>query len=140
MSKLEDKTVEIMDKAMIGAEKLTEKMAELAVQYGPDVVNAGLSVAQYQATQQLIYGTLMCTASLGVMYAAYWLLGYCKRLNEEKGQHEPREIFSVVSGLYFGLGLVLMAWGGVKLFNIWNWVGIFEPKLWIAHRILEKAL
>jgi hypothetical protein len=140
MSKLEDKTVEIMDKAMIGAEKLTEKMAELAVQYGPDVVNAGLEVARFTAIGNLI-GGLGWAVFTGVLVKTglHWAKK-AKQWNDEEGDNPV--VFAY--GMGAGCAVIGAIPAGLSalwpIFTVWNWVGIFEPKLWIAHRILEKAL
>jgi hypothetical protein len=161
MSKLEDKTVEIMDKAMIGAEKLTEKMAELAVQYGPDVVNAAVEVARIEAASGLIRPFFLFAFSAPIsVYAIKKMIGLDAKIAKfkevknshrypllEGDQHAEKVLgypnpsgsmlfYSVVLGLSIGFATV----NGYALTHIWNWVGIFEPKLWIAHRILEKAL
>lgn len=134
MSKIEDKAVDIMDKAMVGAEKLSEKLAQLAEQYGPDVVDAGLAVARVTAAQKLLYGLIAVIGST----AFFWIARYLVR----KVRDENWDEFFGIGGIFISgaLGLFFAIGGLIDLLSIWNWVGVFEPKLWIAHRILEKAL
>ena len=151
MSNLEDKAVDIMDKAMIGAEKLSAKLAELATQYGPDVVDAALQVARFKAAGELLAGTVS-------FVIAYNLAKFSKRMfsaaakrrdefNKEKTSSyytakkdisEFEEFFAGVASALLAVFLTIPTI--ITYGSIWNWVGIIEPKLWIANRILEKAL
>jgi hypothetical protein len=161
MSKLEDKAVYIMDKAMVGAEKLTEKLAELAVQYGPDVVNAAIEVARIEALSGLVrplvaLGICLPLFIISVKRAAVSITKQ-NRWDELRDSHT----YPVLEGgkhatktLGYGpQNVAVLLWcatasatGTISCFaayglsSVWNWVGVIEPKLWIAHRILEKAL
>lgn len=134
MSKIEDKAVDIMDKAMVGAERLTEKLAELAAQYGPDVVNAAIEVARITALRPIIGGAVCAVVS-------YVLLRFSiKAFQTAKADDWDNPVYIVGCGFS---GIISSGFGtaaAIYLFDVWNWVGVFEPKLWIAHRILEKAL
>lgn len=152
MSKIEDKAVDIMDKAMVGAEKLTEKLAELAQQYGPDVVNAGIEVARLTAAGSLLQAIGWALA--GAALSAISVRLYRRAVKRDEEMRAAKEFaapaFSLTdywslerkipSGLFAGAAAFAFVCTGTRLFNIWNWVGVVEPKLWIAHRILEKAL
>lgn len=140
MSKIEDKAVDIMDKAMVGAEKLTEKLAQLAEQYGPDVVNAGIEVARFTAAGKLLSGVGYAIVGWALYKTSMWLFAKAKAWAEEDEGH-PFAIFSGVGGGVVFLGVIAAFYSALApFFSIWNWVGLIEPKLWIAHRILEKAL
>lgn len=157
MSKLEDKAVEVIDKSMIGVERLTEKMAELAAQYGPDVVDAGMQVVRLNAIQSqlvnVVFGVPATIAAIVYIRKAIklwqqshaWDACYFGSLHNRKetssimGYDDP-EGAAWAASIVGGISSVISIASIYCFLNIWNWVGIVEPKLWIAHRILEKAL
>ncbi len=37
-------------------------------------------------------------------------------------------------------GVIVLCFGFGYLSNIWNWVGIFRPDLWLLHEAINKAI
>jgi hypothetical protein len=158
MSKTDEAAAKAIDKASQAADQIAAKMAELAQQYGPDVVNAAVEVARISAIQSLVPPVI----ALALMWTvAIVLFRFSRNLAEKYnkwralyeneretrasvtaklGYPEPDEILSNVT-LTASLGLGFLSIFPIyAITNVWAWVGIFEPKLYIAHRVLEKLL
>ena len=140
MSKLENKAVEVMDKAMDGVDKLTVMLGEVAERYGPEVVDAALNVARVSAGAALVYAAV----GVGLIYSLFRIgipLTYKYRASLSKKNRSEEEFwFPVIviwiPVLFITAGVSLGALRMLQIFNVWNWVGLIEPKLWIAQKVL----
>ena len=99
---------------------------ELAKQYAPDVVNAGLTVVQISAFSEIVIGVVLLAVSIGGFFAARWVW---KKTDDE-----------FCAGLAGAAALGAGIASGVHLLSVWTWVGIFNPKLYIAYKLFEKVL
>lgn len=127
--KLEDKAVEILDKADVAISTFADKLGELAKQYGPEVADAAFALARIDAISTLLTPFLclvLCSAALRWAWKPAWEWS-------DKDKYGDRE-FAVFMGLcVLGVGVLTSFF---MLADVWAWVGIFEPKLWLAKRVL----
>lgn len=114
----------------------------LGEKYGPEVVEAGLAVVRINGAGNLLTGA--------TCVAVCWLLFRLGRPIYTAGAKASAEYWkpSTPAGAPDGsgrmvLGLGLMVAGGaagvvafISLVNVWNYVAMFEPKLWVAKRLL----
>ena len=126
MADLEQKTVEILD-----------KLDALATQYTPEVVDGAIAAVQVTGVGNIIWGL----AGAVCAYLCWWLsrnfTQYARKKKQEDGYMSDWELGIAIgfgAGIFF-TGLMAML-SVVYLFDIWNWVAIFNPKLALAHRIL----
>jgi H+/Cl- antiporter ClcA len=130
---LENKAVEILGDSQEAIKAFADKLGNLAEQYSPEVVDAALAMARIDAIQTLVPG-VVCGA---IGYALYRVLKKAwPWIGEELRKHGPDP--SAMVTLIFGgggVGALILA-AVLQLANVWAWVGIFEPKLWVAKRIL----
>lgn len=131
-NKVEDKAIELMDKAADGVEALTVKLAEIGAQYGPEVVDAGLAVARLTAGAELFWGLWLLVLGLVSLYILK--RGYKECKDYEGEVWDSPMPFLVIIPTFVSASTIFPAL--FRFANIWNWVGVVEPKLWIAHRIL----
>lgn len=125
---LEDSAAKALDKITAGADVLTAKLGELATQYGPDVVDAALMVARVEAGQFLIFGVVALVIS-----AVFFPIAR-RAQKSDPSWNTPKACF------FWILTLTPLAASAKHLLDVWNWVGLFEPKLWIARRLLDGVL
>ena len=105
-------------------------------------MNAGLEVARFTAAQQVVYGVV--TAVIGGAGIAYGLHFIPEGIRvgrvwsrPETSYREPDGSWQVVTGTFgLGIGTAASIFSAFHIIDVWAWVGIFEPKLWIAHKIL----
>lgn len=105
-------------------------LESITKQYAPDVIDAALSVVRMQGAQRLVHGVALVVCAI----ACGWIT---RKLWAASDGDDPEKIalmiFCVVGGVFSAiLGLA-------RLLDIWTWVAIFEPKLYIAHALIEKA-
>lgn len=108
------------------------KLGELATQHGPQAVDLAAQVVQVDAAGGLVIGTACLLAAVIGGRKAIKVLraGY----DEEWGDGPL-----IVGGI---VGCVVAAlvgiFGAACLLDIWNWVGVFNPKLALAHEVFVK--
>lgn len=142
---IENKAVEILDKSQAAVGLFADKLGEMAKQYGPDVADAALQMARVDAAQGLVYGTLCGLAAITCAYYGRWFWKTSRaahnyyqltstpvsdRSCEVSGNFSTLSTLSALMGIGFTIAAIAL------LSDIWRWVGIFEPKLWLAKRIL----
>jgi hypothetical protein len=130
---------------MLSMESFTEKLGAKALEYlnglealtakyAPDVVDAALTVVQINGAQRLLTGALCAILALITVWAFFkWLMP--RLMNSDA---DPVWIFFGV--LTTGAFIVAGVKAAHNLLDIWNWVAVIEPKLYIAYKIFEKAL
>jgi len=122
MSAIEEKTVAVLD-----------KLDALATQYTPDVVNGAVTAVKVTAVSNLVWGAIGLACFFAIWWMARRTLAYyrCKE-NFNDGD--------VVLSTCAGIGLIICGIFALttafSLFETWNWVAIFNPKLALAHQIL----
>lgn len=157
---LETSAAAALDKLSSAADALAAKLGTLAEKYGPEVVDAGLAVVQLGGIQNVAIG--LCASVVAAVAALKtvrkvrehlseddawktWRADYDHYLHTERTDRpaKPRNAKvrngDAAFGWFMGGGLVTAcstAAAAVHLLNLWNWVAIFAPKLWIAHRLL----
>lgn len=112
-----------------------------ATEHGDLAVETALSVARVTAASTLVDGAvgiaLFCiAAALFWKFAAPWV-------KQSWDMYDGGDKM-MLGGV--GYGMAALAFGVVgtilalNIFSVWAWVGLFEPKLYIAKQILDKVL
>jgi len=136
MSTLEDKAVSMLDGIGQMAAEVVDRFTQLAQQYGQAVVDMGLAVVRVEAASHLLVGLLFTV--LGVVCLVKGTVPAWKAFRNNLEADHPGWFFlgcvCSVPTVVFGV------LGFNRLFELWNWVGLVYPELWIAHRILEGLM
>lgn len=114
---IEEKVVEILAQL----QGLAEPAAELAI-----------SAARVDAASGLAYG--FCWALLLVPVGLL-----LRRLWKIKMNYENEVPLGIGRGACCVAALILSIAAMENLFSVWNWVGLIEPKLYLAHQIIERV-
>lgn len=126
MKGLEQKTVELLD-----------KLDKLATQYTPEVVDSAVSAVQITAINNLIYGVVGLFCAVICWWLAVNFSKFCRKKKQEGGWGCDWEISFALSfyvgGMVCSIIAIISIW---DLFNLWNWIAIYNPKLALAHRLL----
>lgn len=135
MSKLEDTAVFAIEKVLSGLEGTVTKIGELTAQHGEAVVELALGVARVQAGGQLLMGfALLIETLLAVLFYAM----LCKRFWGKSKDPGDSKFCLAALGVPLGISHVFIFAAALeRLFNLWNWVGLFEPKLYLAKMALS---
>ena len=129
MEKTDAAVATVADKLGDKALQYLSSFEELAKQYSPDVVDAAFTVIRVNAIQEIAWGLigLVCLV-IGLFIA----LKHVKQMSAyEINRHDAA---FVAGGIMTAIGLCT----AYKIFIVWNWVGIFEPKLYLAYKIFGK--
>ncbi len=135
MSELETKAVEVIDRAEDALGALIEKVAALTTEYGPEAVDLTLEVARFTAIRDISVGGLVLLflviplLTSGVIFAK-------KCANADNGIDEFYGWCAFWSfAPLIPAVVVALAWA-----DLWAWVGAFEPRLYLAHLILDGVV
>lgn len=111
------------------------KLSELATQHGPQAVDLAAAVVQVDAVNTLSgipgYGALLG----GTVWAMRWVLRKARPEDEDDyGDHTW-----LIGLIPLGIAAAVFAYGFMyALLNVWAWVGLFNPKLALAHEVFLK--
>lgn len=126
MSKLEDKAVDTIGKL----ETFAGKLVDLSKQYAPDVWNLARQVARIEAIQTLVYGFVWLVIASLAWVAAIKLF----RVAKKDDWDNPGPIIGMGVGGIIGLFTTIAACE--NLLNIYAWVSLWYPELWMAKKVL----
>lgn len=129
-----------LDKAGDVFTSVSNVLNNAVTEYGPDVVNAVLWVIRIDNLQSLVIGLLFL-----IIYVIILRFLWINVIKKEYLRCD-REIINMDTGTIFVPGLVgviitFMVFGLTsvpKVFDAWTYVGIVEPKLWIAKQVIIK--
>jgi hypothetical protein len=135
--------VERTDKAVATvADKLGDKALEylnaleqITKQYAPDVLDAAMGVVQMQAAGNLL-------TALGICAGIYlfWRFAAKPLTSIYKGNYDwdiPAGAALVAGSVGSGIGAIIAV---IILLDIWVWTALFNPKLYLAYKLLGKVL
>lgn len=126
-------TDEAISKLTAAAEVTVAKLGTLGQKYGGEVIDAGLWVVRIHAVADLLWGLALAGAALASFLTFRRLIPWAKSVVAKDPESDWAWIpvvLSLVVVFPFGVS------SAMRLFDIWNWVAIFEPKLWVAKRLL----
>jgi len=123
--KIETKLVSMLDALQNGVAEVGGKI----VKYTPDVVNAAEWVVRIDGAQELVFSIFGLL--LGV-FSAKFLFKHAKIWCDNNGNP---------IGYIGGIGAVVFSTASFfSIINMWTWIMIFEPKLYIAKQIIESVV
>ena len=123
---------EPMDRALDMAEQFAAKLEGLAVEYGPEVADVTLAAARIDALSYIIPGIFIFAAwCIWLRIGLGWARSYAG--DDDEARCAMYGGYGVVSVILF---IVVAMTGSLKWLSPWPWVGLIEPKLWIAHKVL----
>ena len=130
-----------IDKMIAAAEKFGDKLPQLATQYGPDVADVAdveLLAARVDAASGIVAGVASVAAAVAFAFALrYSIREHSDAVGDEERCSRDEEIPWFFAMIGSGLGAAFASIiGAAMLLNVWRWVGIFEPKVWLAGKLL----
>jgi hypothetical protein len=127
---------------MTNTDALTGKLLQVINQV-QDTVSAHSGEAVNLVLQQVkinaIGDFIICFAAILVLYILWKVYSKVKDIKEEnrRDMHGGVMIYICMAGL---LSIFLLVLIFITLFNIWEYVAIINPKLYLAHEIIGKVL
>ena len=126
MSELENKAVDILD-----------KLEALTTQYAPDVVEQATHAVVVTGVSNLVNSIVGFAALYYAWLATSKLVSFFVRRKEAEGYWSDWEIGYTLAYITGVLTCYTIAMASVwPIFDVWNWVAIFNPELAMAHKIL----
>lgn len=116
------------------ASEFTGVITHAAQAYGPAAANAAFTVTRITCISNIIMSFLGATAFsvIGVIFAKL----SCKWAKEDD-DCGGKNVLPGAAAVFCFCPIVLN--NLVTLLDVWNWVGAFNPQIYIIHQILEKV-
>lgn len=134
---IENKVVSMLDALQNGAIEVGNQV----VKYTPDVIEATYGIIKIDNLQHILSAIIL---------GAVCIIGYniaANGFNREAKWRKEKERDIGWQGVGYFYGCVSIAISTLLFLrilyligDIWTWIGIFNPKLYIAHEIIEKVL
>lgn len=147
--KIQDKVVSMLDALQQGAATVGDNV----VKYTPDVVDATLWVIRIDGANTLI------TALLGLIISGYIfiklsrkgyqnMIKYNRYINNnpsdpdynETQKYRSCDTPAILQITLACLSLAMLIPSVLSLLSVWNWVSIFEPKLYLTKQIIDSVI
>jgi hypothetical protein len=140
--KLDASAAKALDKITDSADAIVAKLGTLADKYGPEVLDAALMVIRLKGVGSVATGLFSAVLTFFALRYGLRLAAEGKRISNiwwmpETPASAPDGTWQIV----FGVVLCCAACAGalisfVCLTDLWTYVAIIEPKLWVAKRLL----
>jgi uncharacterized membrane protein YuzA (DUF378 family) len=130
-------------------EALQTILTKLETSWGPAVLDVGTAITFWSCVNYLVIGFVLCVASfvlVRVIQSVYRALAKQERARYEKDVpfiqwDEPRSMIMVATAVLGGIGAIAAGLIGIcMVLNVWNWVGIFNPRLRLAYDLYQAAI
>jgi hypothetical protein len=113
-------------------EKVLKQVTE---EWAPAALELGIQMTFWNGVSQLLLGGLFAVLTAALFYNTM------KALKKSKNaSYSDKEGYLIVAALLAIAGLIAAIPTIVMLFNIWNWIAVFNPKLALAHAIFERIM
>lgn len=131
---MSDTTI-VSDKGLDLIQQYADKISSIVKEYGPQVTQLALDIGRISAIQDLVYGGLGVAILLGIAVNSIFVF---KCIKNDPGLHSLFNHLYVVISVFVS---ILFAIGGgyliYKLLDIFSWVGIFHPEIYLAAKALN---
>jgi hypothetical protein len=113
-------------------EKVLKQVTE---EWAPAALELGIQMTFWNGVSQLLLGGFFAVLTAALFYNTM------KALKKSKNaSYSDKEGYLIVAALLAIAGLIAAIPTIVMLFNIWNWIAVFNPKLALAHTIFERIM
>lgn len=131
-SPLQEKLVSMLDALQEGAIQI----GNTAVKYAPDVGEAVLAITRINSLAELVPAILTVIAACICFKYYMRLWSWSKKI-----ANEECDGFVYIVPVTFTIFYVAVTNFAVRtLIDVWLWIGVFEPKLYIAKQIVDSVL
>lgn len=130
---IQNKVVSMLDALQNGAVEVGTQV----VKYTPDVIDAGLWVIRIEGIQALVF-SLSFLLPLWLLHPfAKRSLAWAQAATKEDDDNFPSFLLPII---LYGIVILFAAQAFYILTNIWSWVAVFEPKLYLAKQIIASVI
>jgi hypothetical protein len=119
----------------------TQDLANHAGQIGQVAWQATLDVVRVNCLDNLVQGFLLAIWTIGVSIIFVKCMG--KPKVTPSGEHPlPNMFYTGISGFALFITILVGSSNDIyeQLFEIWNWVGLWHPELYLANEALNKVM
>ncbi|MFT6474685.1 MAG: hypothetical protein ACJAUS_002410 [Qipengyuania sp.] len=103
-------------------------------QYGPQAVELAMWMGRIGAIQAIVTPLLFTTACIIILaWPLRTLWRGASNINDSADAAIARFVILIAAAVVIGFAIV----GIVSFINIYAWIGIFHPEIWIAHTALN---
>ena len=113
------------------AVEFLDKLTALSEKYAPKIYETALTVVQVQAVGELVL-------SATCLIFMYWLVKKALKLKAQDFFDEYDEALTVITIILGGSAIIVTSVCSLCcLFDVWNWIAVFNPELALANKVLN---
>lgn|ERR1043166_1341375 len=112
-------------------------VAALAGKAAPQVVEYALKVKVYEGISSLVEGLLALLFAIIVLTTMYRKRKAVIEAFDYANDNPPVIIATIVFAVLSGIALIT---GVITVCDTWNWVAVFDPKIALAHDIVQRVM
>ena len=113
------------------AVEFLDKLTALSEKYAPKIYETALTVVQVQAVGELVL-------SATCLIFMYWLVKKALKLKAQDFFDEYDEDLTDMAIIIVGSAIVVTSVCSLCcLFDVWNWIAVFNPELALANKVLN---
>lgn len=129
-----------MDNLEQKAVDLLNKIESLAVDYTPDVYQMAVNVVQAQGIVLIVEGFIYGLAAFVFALISKKSYVFCRKKHDKAGDYSDWDMAGFFIALMCAaLAGILMLVSIFNVFDMWNWVAVFNPELALAKEIIDSA-
>lgn len=119
-----------LDKAV----EYTKQFIEAATPIAKRAYDIGLVTLRIDAAQSIVFAVAMLIAAIFIV----------RRVRSDWSKAEAADEYLPADGVPHVLASIFAAIGGIygvaAILNVWLWMKLVSPELWLAHRAIEKIV
>lgn len=115
--------------------QIADQIQSTLVAKGPAALNLLLATTKWQAIVNLSEGFAWLLGAIFCLFLLTWYLSIVTKATKEEITDEGIIAFLFLSIFIIGFGF-LAFW---QLADLFNWIGIWHPDIYIAHQLLSKV-
>lgn len=137
---------------MTATDQLTGKLLEIinqvqasVIAHAPDAINLILAAVQQDGISNILPGIialvlLMICVYTGIKFYKKW--DKANELDKQKHRYDREDNFPLLIPMVPAclIGFICFLFMFPSIFSYWNYVEIFNPKVYLAHEIIQKVV
>lgn len=112
------------------------KLGELVQQHGPQAVETAAHVVQVDAMGTIVRGVGLM--ALGAASAAGAVVCFKRASDGDPCSFADALLAPMLSFVFGIVAPLVLVMGLLNVIDVWSWVAIFDPKLALAHEIMQR--
>ena len=137
-------TTKVVERAMDTIDSLVSDLKKAGDKLGPKAIKAARSAVKVSAVNWIISGTISTLMALAFAIVAWKLYSNMPHCSTNLATYYDCSNYRFYMGAFSGgftiAAFIMLSVASGRLLDIWTWVALRNPDLWIADQVLDRLL